>query len=58
MGGMACVRWAETATWPAVLRGPMAGREQRGKPGTGSEPVLLSIHGGAVAAPLAYGEGW
>jgi hypothetical protein len=28
---MACVRWAETATWPAVLRGPMAGREQRGK---------------------------
>mgnify|MGYP006144289095 CR=1 FL=1 len=55
---MACVRWAETATWPAVLRGPMAGREQRGKPGTGSEPVLLSVHGGAVAAPLAYGEEW
>ena len=24
---MACIRWAETATWPAVLRGPMGGRD-------------------------------
>ena len=24
---MACVRWAETEAWPAVLRGPMGGRD-------------------------------
>ena len=52
VGGTAYVRWAETSYGgPAVLRGPMGGRDM------GARKERAAVHGGAMAAaPLVYGS--
>ena len=52
MGGAAHVRWAKTSYGgPAVLRGPMGGRDM------GARKERAAVHGGAMAAaPLVYGS--